>query len=127
MVEGRVVADALVGSIPTSLMVVGNYLRSFIVRIDMGLTNETLWAGCKIVQIGGRANLVTAPKIAMEIMAANLNKSIALATDRSEVTLTGPMAVWAYLVAFHLVVHKFTKIYYDDGKSGPLLVAQHGA
>ena len=96
-------------------------------RIDMGLTNETLWAGCEIIQIGGRANLVTAPKIAMEIMAANLNKSIALATDRSEVTLTGPMAVWAYLVAFHAVVHKYTSVYYDDGKSGPLLVAQHGA
>ena len=96
-------------------------------RIDMGLTNETLWAGCIIIQIGGRANLVTPASMAMEIMAKNLGKIIDPPQERSEVVLTGPMAVWAYLVAFHAVVHKFTKIYYDDGKSGPLLVAQHGA
>ena len=96
-------------------------------RIDMGLANEKLWDGCQIIQIGGRANLVTAPKIALEIMAKNLGKIIDPPRDRSEVTLTGPMAVWAYLIAFHAVVHKFTKVYYDDGKSGPLLVAQHGA
>ena len=115
------------GSIPASLMVFGNYLRSFIVRIDIGLSNDALWAGCEIIVIGGRANLVTAPKIALEIMAKNLGKIIDPPQERSEVTLTGPMAVWAYMVAFHAVLHKYTSVYYDDGKSGPLLVAQHGA
>lgn len=124
---GGLASSQFAGSIPASLMVFGNSLRSFIVRIDIGLTNETLWFGCEIIQIGGRANLVTAPKTAMEIMAKNLGKIIDPPQERSEVTLTGPMAVWAYLVAFHAVVHKFTKVYYDDGKSGPLLVAQHGA
>lgn len=42
------------------------------------------------------------------------------------VTLTGPMAVWAYLVVFHAVVHRFSKVYYDDGRTGAVLIAAHG-
>ncbi len=43
-----------------------------------------------------------------------------------EVTLTGPMAVWAYLVVFHAVVHKTRRVYYDDGHGNRVLVAAHG-
>jgi len=97
------------------------------VRIDMGLTNETLWAGCKIIEVGGRENLVTVPSDAIEIIGANVRRMLAQVTDHEEVTLTGPMAIWSYLVVFHAVVHKFVRVYYDDGKGSKILIAQHGA
>jgi len=96
------------------------------VRIDMGLTNETLWAGCSIIQVGGRENLVTVPSDAIEIIGANVRRMLAQVTDHEEVTLTGPMAIWSYLVVFHAVVHKFIRVYYD-GKGSKTLIAQHGA
>lgn len=43
-----------------------------------------------------------------------------------EITLTGAMAIWAYLVVFHAAVHRFRAVYYDDGKpGGKLLIAAH--
>jgi hypothetical protein len=42
------------------------------------------------------------------------------------IVLTGPMAVWAYLIAFHAAVHRFARVYYDDGRSGSVLIAAHG-
>jgi len=126
VVEGHF-GRMLAGSIPASLMVTGNSSRSFIVRIDMGLTNETLWAGCSIIQVGGRENLVTVPSDAIEIIGANVRRMLAQVTDHEEVTLTGPMAIWSYLVVFHAVVHKFIRVYYDDGKGSKTLIAQHGA
>lgn len=38
------------------------------------------------------------------------------------------MAIPIYLVIFHAVVHRFGKVWYDDGRgSKPVLVAAHGA
>lgn len=96
-------------------------------RIDMALTNETLWAGCKIIEVGGRENLVTPAGDAIQILGANVRGMLLHATNHEEVTLTGPMAIWSYLVVFHAVVHKFVRVYYDDGKGSKILIAQHGA
>ena len=96
-------------------------------RIDMGLTNETLWAGCEIIEVGGRENLVTPAGDAIKILGANVRAMLSHVTNHEEVTLTGPMAIWSYLVVFHAVVHKFVRVYYDDGKGSTILIAQHGA
>jgi hypothetical protein len=94
-------------------------------KIDLALTNSVLYQGCEITEVGGRLTLATSPTEASNIIGRNAAALVAAATDRSEVVLTGPMAVWAYLIIFHIVVHKFSKVYYDDGRSGKVLIAQH--
>lgn len=97
-------------------------------RIDLSLSNAALYAGCEIETVAGRGNLKTPVADAVNIVGANIAAMLAdvPAADRAEVTLTGPMAVWAYLVVFHAVVHRFSKVYYDDGRNGPVLIAAHG-
>ena len=71
-------------------------------------------------------NLTTPVDEAVGIVGRNIAAIVAATEDRSEVTLTGPMAVWAYLVVFHAVVHAFARVYYDDGRGNKVLVAAHG-
>lgn len=94
--------------------------------INLGLDNGDLYAGCEIEEVGGRKNLTTALPQARDIVGKNATEIVKNMTDRNEITLTGPMAVWTYLIVFHIVVHKFTKVWYDDGRNAPLLVAAHG-
>jgi len=98
------------------------------VKIDLSLNNKELYKGCEIEEVAGRLNLKTSVKDAVNIVGRNINTIVdALpSTDRTEVTLTGAMAVWSYLIVFHAVVHKFGKVYYDDGRSGAVVVAAHG-
>lgn len=93
--------------------------------IDLSLSNEKLYKGCQIETVAGRATLITAPADAINIIGKNLETMIALAgnDDRSAVTLTGPMAVWAYLVVFKFVANRFSSVVYDDGRGAPLLVS----
>jgi len=97
-------------------------------KIDLSLNNKELYKGCEIEEVAGRLNLKTSVKDAVNIVGRNINTIVdALpSTDRTEVTLTGAMAVWSYLIVFHAVVHKFGKVYYDDGRSGAVVVAAHG-
>lgn len=95
-------------------------------QIDLGLKNEALYAGCEIEEVAGRLNLKTPVAEAVSIVGRNIESMVASASDRSQVTLTGPMAVWAYLIVFHAAVHRFGRVYYDDGRSGPVLIAAHG-
>jgi hypothetical protein len=96
--------------------------------IDISLKNEVLYAGCNIEEVGGRANLVTPVTEAVNVVGRNVAKIVEETPreDRIEVLLTGPMAVWAYLVCFHAVLHAFSRVYYSDGRSEPVLVAAHG-
>jgi len=96
--------------------------------VDLSLKNKKLYAGCQIEEVAGRLNLITPVKEAVNIVGRNAYAIIEAipAQDRAEVTLTGPMAVWAYLVVFHVVVHRFNRVYYDDGRNGTVLVAAHG-
>lgn len=94
--------------------------------IDLSLKNEALYAGCQISEVAGRLNLETPVEEAVNIVGRNIEKLLAETTERSEVELTGPMAVWSYLVVFHAVVHRFTRVYYNDGRNGQVLIAAHG-
>ena len=98
-------------------------------KIDLSLSNIDLYDGCDIETVAGRANLKTPVSEAVNLVGANIAKIVgAVSSDyRKEVTLTGPMAVWSYLIVFHAVVHSFNRVYYDDGRSGPVLIAAHGA
>ena len=94
-------------------------------KIDMSLKNKSLYHGCEIKEIGGRLTLTTPPAEAANIIGHNAQMIVDAAEDRNEVTLTGPMAVWAYLTVFHIVVHQFARVYYDDGRGNNILIAQH--
>jgi len=97
------------------------------VKIDLSLKNKVLYVGCAITEVGGRLTLTTPPAEAANIVGRNV-QAIVDATppaERDAVTLTGPMAVWAYLVVFHVVVHRFGKVWYDDGRGNVVLIAQH--
>ena len=101
-------------------------------KVDLSLKNKVLYKGCTVEEIAGRLVLTTPVAEAINIVGHNIS-DICEYTDlwndkinRDEITLTGPMAVWAYLVVFHIVVHKYTRVYYDDGRNGPILVAAHG-
>lgn len=98
------------------------------VRLDLSLSNGVLYRDCDIETVAGRLNLKTPVADAVNVVGRNINELVktAPADNRSEITLTGPMAVWAYLIVFHAVVHSFSRVYYDDGRSGPVLIAAHG-
>ena len=92
--------------------------------INMGLDNEKLYNGCEIEEVAGRFNLKTPVNLAVSIVGRNINK---MSIDPEYVILTGPMAVWSYLIVFHAVVHKTKKVYYNDGRSDDdVLIAAHG-
>ena len=93
------------------------------VTLDLSLNNAALYDGCVIEEVAGRKNMTTPIADAVNAVGRNV-ANMNLYGD--EVTLTGAMAVWAYLVVFHAVVHRFRKVYYDDGRSGAVLVAAHG-
>lgn len=97
--------------------------------IDLSLENASLYEGCEITEAGGRKNLATPQSEAVNIVGRNINAMMEAvsASNRKVVVLTGPMAVWSYLVVFHAVVHRFDRVYYDDGRSGRALIAQHGS
>lgn len=94
--------------------------------INLSLQNSDLYEGCSVEEVAGRANLTTPVSEAVNIVGKNIAKIVAADTDRDVVVLTGPMAVWSYLVVFHAVVHSYRRVYYDDGRTGEVLVAAHG-
>ncbi len=97
-------------------------------KIDLSLSNAELYAGTDVEEVAGRKNLKTPVADAVAIVGRNVGGLLGAvpANERAEVTLTGPMAVWAYLIVFHAVVHAFARVYYDDGRSGRVLIAAHG-
>lgn len=96
--------------------------------IDMSLNNAALYEGCAIEEVAGRLNLTTPTLEAIAIVGRNANKLVNATSkeERGEVVLTGPMAIWAYLVVGFAVVHVFAKVQYGDAR-GAYLVAAHGA
>lgn len=107
--------------------------------IDLSLNNAELYAGCNITEVGGRLTLVTPVAEAVNVVGRNAQamvdaydqRAAARAGEggqllaRSGVTLTGAMAVWAYLVVFHVIVHRFGEVWYDDGRGNRVLIAKH--
>ncbi|PYS94604.1 MAG: hypothetical protein DMF64_00195 [Acidobacteria bacterium] len=97
-------------------------------NFDLSLKHQSLYAGCEVQEVAGRLALMTPVKEAINIVGRNANKLVdeLVADGVEEITLTGAMAVWAYLAVFHIVVHRFRRVYYDDGKAnGKVLIAAH--
>jgi len=94
--------------------------------INLSLQNADLYRGCAIEEVAGRQNLTTPVSEAVNIVGKNIAEMVKADDDRDELVLTGPMAVWAYLVVFHATVHSYRRVFYDDGRSGEVLVAAHG-
>jgi hypothetical protein len=98
--------------------------------IDLSLKNSALYEGCKISKVAGRLNLETSMEEAVNIIGRNIAKIVEAipANERNQIAiLTGPMAVWSYLVVFHSVVHVFPAVAYFDGRTPPVIVACHGS
>jgi len=91
--------------------------------IDLSLTNADLYKGCEIEEVAGRLNLTTPISESVNIVGRNVAE---MNLTGDQITLTGAMAVWSYLIVFHAVVHRFSKVYYHDGRNEPVLVAAHG-
>jgi hypothetical protein len=91
--------------------------------LDLSLTNEHLYAGLDVQRDAGKLNLRTPIGTATAVMGENLQQ---MDIDPEEVVLTGPMAIWAYLVVFHSIHGRTKRIYYQDGVGNRILVAAHG-
>lgn len=94
--------------------------------IDLSLKNTDLYAGCQIEEVAGRLNLTTPVTDAISIVGRNIARIMDTAPSCERVVLTGPMAVWAYMVVFHAVVHRVREVVYDDGRNPPVAIARHG-
>ena len=92
-------------------------------RTEAELASHPIYHGLKVELLAGKATLVTPAAEAIPILAANAES---LAYDPVEVTLTGPMAIWAYLVIFHVLHGRTKRIYFEDPRQGRILVAAHG-
>lgn len=92
-------------------------------RLDLSLSNSILYAGLDVRELAGVPTLVTPPTEPIPVLLRNLT---ALAIDPEEVTLTGGMAIWAYLVAFHFLHGRTRRIHYEDGRGERVLIAAHG-
>ncbi|MGH9956677.1 MAG: hypothetical protein ACREBC_06055 [Pyrinomonadaceae bacterium] len=102
--------------------------ESLLDALDLSLKNVRLYAGCDIKEVAGRLALLTPVGEAVNIVGRNAKKVVddLVASGAEEITLSGAMAIWAYLVVFHIVVHRFRRVYYDDGKpNGKILIAAH--
>ena len=96
-------------------------------ELDLSLRNTALYKGCIIEEVAGRLNLKTPVEEGVTLVGRNI-AAIVQATPaeaRGSVTLTGPMAVWAYLVVFHAVVHVYSEVRYSDGRN-TVVLARHG-
>ena len=96
-------------------------------KLDLSLHNAALYQGCEIEEVAGRLNLKTPVEEAVVLIGRNIAAIIQDTPPeaRDSVTLTGPMAVWAYLIIFHEVVHTFAEVKYSDGRN-TVVLARHG-
>ena len=96
--------------------------------IDLSLRNTALYKGCVIEEVAGRLNLKAPVEEAVALVGRNIAAIVQNTPPeaRDSVTLTGPMAVWAYLVVFHAVVHSFSEVQYSDGRNATVVLARHG-
>lgn len=103
-------------------------MEQAIATLDLSLNNQVLYAGCEVQEVAGRPTLTTPISEAVNIVGRNAKKIVddLVAGGAEEIKLSGAMAIWAYLTVFHIVVHRFRRVYYDDGKpNGKVLIAAH--
>ncbi|HAR64169.1 MAG: hypothetical protein DKM50_00900 [Candidatus Margulisiibacteriota bacterium] len=92
-------------------------------KLDISLNNADLYQGVAIHEAGGRLAIDLSDDVLNQI-GRNAGDLMAGIEDRSEITLTGAAPIPVYLVVFHIVVHRFRKVYYDNEMYN-LLIARH--
>lgn len=95
--------------------------------LTLSATNP-LYAGLTISEVGGRLTLADAAAAeTLNTIGRNAKKIVdeAVAAGERKVTMTGPMAMQAYLVVFHVVLHRFSEVRYRDGQGQEMLIAAH--
>jgi hypothetical protein len=101
--------------------------KSYTLDLTIGADNP-LYAGCEIEEAPNGYRLKQYPAEIANVVGHNAEAIVRrLVADGVErITLTGRSAIWAYLVVFHNVVHRFREVYYDDGKpNGAVRIAAH--
>lgn len=68
--------------------------------LDLSLAYATLYARLRIENLAGKPTLHDPPDQSITRMAENRSY---MEIDQDEVVLTGSMAIWAHLAAFHLL------------------------
>lgn len=90
-------------------------------RLNLGLENVMLYAGCVIVD----GNITTPKHEAAQIVQNNIQKLIVSETDREEITLFGAGPTWAYLIAAFEAFKGFHTLYYMPGKGERMCIYQY--
>lgn len=90
---------------------------------SLSLDNADLYRGLDVAFDAGKRNLRTPPAEAISVIVDNVRR---MHVDPDEVVLTGPMAIWAYLVVFHALHGRTRRLLYEDGMGNRVLVAAHG-
>ncbi|MDD5456745.1 MAG: hypothetical protein PHV30_06910 [Candidatus Margulisbacteria bacterium] len=91
--------------------------------LSLSLNNSKLYAGIQIYETGGKLSIDLTEE-ALNKIGENVEAIIKEEKDRTEITLTGAAPIPVYLVVFHIVVHRFKKVYYDNEMYN-LLIARH--
>lgn len=92
-------------------------------KLDLSLNNFTLYEGISIAKVGGRLVIDLSDEVLNKI-GENIEKWLQTQEDRSEIILTGAAPIPVYLIAFHLVVHRFRKVRYTN-EMYDLLISRH--
>lgn len=90
--------------------------------------NSEIYEGCKIEEVGGRPVLQNSmDSKTLNNIGKNIQNVIEEYAKPSHYRciLTGPAPIQIYLIAFHLVVHRFSRIEYTDGKNASVIIARH--
>lgn len=95
--------------------------------IDLTVSpSSPLYAKLGVTLIGGRPVLPNAMDLnTLNSIGEKVLEMVEAELERDECTLTGPAPVQVYLTAFHIVVHRFSKVTYLDGKKQSVIIAQH--
>lgn len=92
-------------------------------KLNIGFDNNAVWAGCNVESVAGRYNLTTPIADAINVVGANV---AAMNLSGDEIEITGGCPVPITLIVYHVVLHRFKKVWYRDGKGDVFLVAAHG-
>ncbi len=91
--------------------------------LDLSLNNKELYKNIKMYKTGGKHSVDLSDEM-LNILGENAELIVEEIKDREEVVLTGAAPIPVYLVVFHIVVHKFRRVLYDN-EMYKLNIARH--
>ena len=91
--------------------------------LDLSLHNSKLYKGVDVSSTGGKLSIDLTDEILNRI-GENADQLVSAIQERAEITLTGAAPIPVYLVVFHIIVHRFKKVRYDN-EMYQLLIARH--